>query len=129
MPSIRISQVAGLNNGYLAGSSTIWVDAVISAAKDPAALAANYSERLLSKIWQYTEHESISFRSAAYASLSTLAFVAPHAILPELQQRVLSGLNPSQLDFIGSAEIGIYNTPAGTTYVDGKCSYTLPLGT
>lgn len=99
---------------------------MISAAKDPAALAANYSESLLSKIWQYTEHEGILFRNAAYASLSTLAFVAPHAILPELQQRVLSGLDPSQLDFIGSTEIGIYNTPAGTTYVDGKFPFTLP---
>lgn len=93
---------------------------MISASKDPAALSTTFSDQLLSEIWQYTEHESILFRNAAYASLSTLAFVAPQAILPNLQQRVLSGLDPALLDFIGPTEVGILNTPAGTTFVDGE---------
>lgn len=102
------------------------MDAVITATKDPAAIATKYSEDLLSQVWQSTQHESLLFRNAAYSSLSTLAFVAPNAVVPTLQQRVVSGLDPSLLDFIGPIELGIYNTPAATTFVDGTFAIRPP---
>jgi hypothetical protein len=70
----------------------------------------------------------VLLRNAAYASLSTLAFVAPKAILPSLQDRVVSGLSPSLLSFVGPTELGIYNTPAGVTFVDGKLAQYLASG-
>lgn len=105
----------------MAGNVTSWVDAVVTASKDPAKIATAYADRLLSEIWQYTQHESLLLRNAAYASLSTLAFVAPSAVLPTLQERVVNGLDPKLLDFIGPTEFGIYNTPTGTTFIDGNC--------
>lgn len=100
------------------------MDAVITATKDPAKIASTHSEALLSAIWQYSQHESLLLRNAAYASLSTLAFVAPSSILPTLQERIVEGLDPKHLDFIGPTELGIYNTPAGTTFVDGNTPFT-----
>lgn len=109
------------------GNVTSWVDAIVTASRDPAKLATTHANELLSQVWQLTQHESLFLRNAAYGSLSTLAFVAPSAILPTLQERVVAGLEPALLDFIGPTELGIYNTPAGTAFVDGEHRPVYPM--
>ena len=71
-------------------------------------------------VWQYSLNPSNYFRDAAYRSVATLTFVAPKTFLPILTDRIAQSFDSALLSFIGGTEIGIFRTPAGNAYVDGK---------
>lgn len=98
----------------------MWVDALLMSKKDPSAFTAQYLEDLTTQIWQYANHASSMFRDAAYDAVSTLALVSPKLVLPMLCERATQALDASTLSFVGELELGVYRTPAGTPYVDGK---------
>lgn len=64
--------------------------------------------------------KSKAFAQAAYRATRTLAFIAPSIYVPEFLSKIREDLNPMQLDFIGAEELGIWQTPPGTTFVNGE---------
>lgn len=102
---------------------SLWVDIVLASSQDPGRLAARNADGLLEQIWQYTTHQSKSFVDAAYRSVATLAFVAPTQFLPSFCNRIAQALDPAALSFIGDTELGIFSTPAGIPYIDGKYDF------
>jgi hypothetical protein len=67
-----------------------------------------------------TSFQPSSFISAGFRAVTTLAFVAPSLVLPRLMEQLRQDLDPSGLESIGLTEYGIWKTPTGTTFVDGK---------
>lgn len=70
--------------------------------------------------------KSKAFALAAYRATRTLAFIAPSIYVPEFLSKIREDLDPMQLDFIGVEELGIWQTPPGTTFVDGESTAALP---
>lgn len=59
-------------------------------------------------------------KQAALQALTTLVFVAPHHYVPAVVQEVTATMDPLKLAFIGEFEIGVWSTPEGELYVDGR---------
>lgn len=64
--------------------------------------------------------QSALFAEAAYRAATTLAFVAPTLVVPQLFAQFEDDLSVSRLEFIGKTEYGIWATPEGIAFVDGK---------
>jgi len=60
------------------------------------------------------------FADASYQAISTLAFVCPEVVLPKVVEQLRTDINSSAINALSEAEFGIWETPEGTTYVDGK---------
>ena len=52
------------------------------------------------------------FAGASYTAVSTLAFVSPGTVLPQIVESVVNALSES--------DFAIWATPEGSTYIDGK---------
>lgn len=59
------------------------------------------------------------FEDASYSAVTTLAFISPTAVLPQIIQRLQEDLNPDVLDALSDEDLSIWAMPEGTTFVDG----------
>lgn len=64
--------------------------------------------------------EQSRFDEAAYAATTTIAFIAPSETIPEAIKQIGSDLNASVVGAFTDLDIGVWMTPADTTYVDGE---------
>ena len=63
--------------------------------------------------------DSTDYAEACYSAITTLAFVAPDAVLPRIMERLRADLS-SDISSLTDLDIGIWNTPEGQTFVDGE---------
>lgn len=59
------------------------------------------------------------FDEAAYAAITTLSFIAPSTAIPETIKQIKSDLDASVVDSFTDLDMGVWMTPADTTFVDG----------
>ncbi len=64
---------------------------------------------------------------AAFNAVSSIAFIAPECTVSQLVEQIRMDLSPNRLSEIGDFELGIWNTPEGSTYVDSECIQCLVL--
>jgi hypothetical protein len=124
--------------------ASFWIEMVMHAKISPDQLIATKLNELLELIWvdasltpsvsscrTVTQDPSADslvdfclqskpFATAAYHAATTLALVRPAEVVPALFTQIEDDLLPAHLDFIGAEEFGIWGTPEGTTFVDGK---------
>lgn len=60
------------------------------------------------------------FYKAATNAISTLTFILPEVTIPMFLELVHSGLEAKQMIGIGPLEVGIWKTPEGQLFVDGR---------
>lgn len=64
--------------------------------------------------------QQLGFAEASYRAIGTLAFIAPHVVLPRVMDQLREDLDAQVLGALTEEELGIWETPEGTTYVDGE---------
>ncbi|KAG2015263.1 translational activator GCN1 [Coprinopsis cinerea AmutBmut pab1-1] len=100
-------------------SRQTWIDLCMKAGVDPLVVANKHLQRLLELIRTATLLDSkTGFPQAAYAAVSTLAFISPGQVIPEVVKQIEADLDPAAVEAFGELERGVWATPPGTTYVD-----------
>lgn len=59
-------------------------------------------------------------RDAAYNAVSTLVFVNPEDVIPRILDHMCADLDAHEVNALTDVDLGIWRTPEGTAYVDGK---------
>ena len=59
------------------------------------------------------------FPEASYSAVTTLCFVSPASVLPQIVKQLQDDLDPASLNALSDFELGVWATPEGTTFVDG----------
>jgi len=59
------------------------------------------------------------FEDASYSAVTTLTFISPTSVLPQIIRRLQEDLDPEVLNALSDEELSIWATPEGTTFVDG----------
>lgn len=62
---------------------------------------------------------------ASGRAVTTLSFVAPEVVIPEIVEQLRRDINAQEVDALTETDLAIWATPEGTTYVDGKDSKSL----
>ncbi|KAG6371752.1 WD40-repeat-containing domain protein [Boletus reticuloceps] len=62
----------------------------------------------------------LGFAEASYRAIGTLAFVAPQVVLLRVMDQLRVDIDAKALGALTEEDLGIWETPEGTTYVDGK---------
>ncbi|KAF8131842.1 armadillo-type protein [Boletus edulis] len=90
-----------------APSRTLWIELCQRASTDPfEVLNASMMD------------SKLGFAEASYRAIGTLAFVAPQVVLPRLMDQLRVDINAKALGALTEEDLGIWETPEGTTYVD-----------
>lgn len=104
----------------------VWIDFFSrSRTAGPDDFVPAQLDELLDLIWRdasispsSSQESSPLFVEAAYRAATTLALVAPEAVVPRLFAQFQDDLSPQHVSFIGSLEYGVWATPEGTPFVD-----------
>ena len=59
------------------------------------------------------------FSEASYRAVTTLCFVSPASVLPQIVKQLQDDLDPTSLNALSDFDLGVWATPEGTTFVDG----------
>lgn len=59
------------------------------------------------------------YAEACYKAMTTLAFIAPDTVLPRVMEQLQADLSLS-INQLTDLDIGVWNTPEGQTFIDGK---------
>ena len=59
------------------------------------------------------------FPEASYSVVTTLCFVSPTSVLPQIVKQLQGDLDPARLNALSDFDLGVWATPEGTTFVDG----------
>jgi hypothetical protein len=60
------------------------------------------------------------FPEASYRTVTTLTFIAPAVVLPRIMEQLNADLSPADLRSLTDFDYGVWQTPEGTTFVDGQ---------
>ncbi|KAI0644913.1 ARM repeat-containing protein [Trametes meyenii] len=99
----------------------VWIELCQKARVDPLELVSVHADALLDKVLQSIDihHKPLpGFIEAGYRAITTLAFVAPGAILPKVVKQIQKDLSPAEINALTDEDLGIWATPEGQTYVD-----------
>lgn len=102
------------------GSTVSWVSIVLSLGLDPAETVMLKHQDILKLLWEYASAppKDNRFAEAAYRTIATLAFIDPVEFVSDVLEKAREDLNPSNLDFIGLEERGIWASPPDKLFVD-----------
>ncbi|KAN0130768.1 ARM repeat-containing protein [Lactarius tabidus] len=98
----------------------VWIELCQKAHLDPHAVTENQLDNLLNAVItlsQETGTDPTGYAEACYAAITTLAFVAPDAVLPRVMEQLRADLS-SDISSLTDLDIGVWNTPEGQTFVD-----------
>ncbi len=60
------------------------------------------------------------FSEASYSAVTTLVFIAPSSVLPQIANQLNEDINTEVLNDMSDLNLGVWATPEGTTFVDGS---------
>ncbi|KAJ7077832.1 armadillo-type protein [Mycena belliarum] len=96
-----------------------WIDICQRAGVDPRALVVRELDRILEFVLAgAAEDPKTGLTDAAYSALTTLAFVAPGAVLPRIMEQLRADIDPSVLNALTEEELGMWRMPEGSTFID-----------
>lgn len=58
--------------------------------------------------------------------MTTLAFVSPEVVIPQILSRIRSDLAVNEANSLTPTDLAIWRTPEGTAYIDGAPDFTTP---
>ncbi|GLB43526.1 putative ARM repeat-containing protein [Lyophyllum shimeji] len=100
-------------------SRQTWIDLCQRAQTDPRELTIRHLDKLLKLVLGASTVDSkYGFADASYKAISTLAFVAPDAVLPRIMEQLRVDIHPDIINSLTGTDFGIWLTPEGATYVD-----------
>jgi hypothetical protein len=124
--------------GFILGGSDrqTWIDVCQKAIVDPRAIVDKHLDRLLklvldasvaksqvpfisSSTYSPMTRNQAGFEDASYSAITTLSFISPTSVLPQIIQRLQEDLDPEVLNALSDEELSIWAMPEGTTFVDG----------
>ncbi|KAI0366693.1 ARM repeat-containing protein [Pilatotrama ljubarskyi] len=99
----------------------VWIELCQKARVDPHELVSAHVDGLLRKVLEAIDVERKplpGFVQAGYRAITTLAFVAPSAVLPKVVEQIRSDLRSVNINSLTEDDLGIWATPEGQTYID-----------
>jgi hypothetical protein len=113
-----------------------WIDLCQKASLDPYWLINKYFDKLFDLVLDAACSESkvclrnharvagadlvqYGFPEASYSVVTTLCFVSPTSVLPQIVKQLQDDLDPANLNTLSDFDLGVWATPEGTTFVDG----------
>ncbi|KAI0764358.1 ARM repeat-containing protein [Trametes elegans] len=99
----------------------VWIELCQKARIDPHELVSAHIDALLEKVLAAIDVNNKplpGFVEAGYRAITTLAFVAPHVVIPKVVDQVRSNLKPETIRALTEDDLGIWATPEGQTFVD-----------
>lgn len=113
-----------------------WIDLCQKASLDPYGLINKYFDKLFDLVLDAACSESkvclrnqprvaradfvqYGFPEASYSAVTTLCFVSPASVLPQIVKQLQDDLDPASLNALSDFDLGVWATPEGTTFVDG----------
>ncbi|PLW51845.1 hypothetical protein PCASD_00862 [Puccinia coronata f. sp. avenae] len=102
-------------------STSFWIGLVRTTGLDPEEITSSNFKRLMQHIQdsiQAASSDGNKLSDAAYRAVTTMCLVAPQVAFPEISEFVRESLDPQQFAYIGSFELGVWNTPPGKTFHD-----------
>ncbi|KAH9485783.1 eIF-2-alpha kinase activator gcn1 [Psilocybe cubensis] len=112
------------HNLICASDGQTWVDICQKAGVDPREVVDKHLDKVMRLLLDATTATSKAclfhpgFAEAAYAAVTTLAFISPALVLSCIVDQLKDDLNPDILKAISDEDLAIWATPEGTTYVD-----------
>ena len=64
----------------------------------------------------------VGFAEASHRAVTTLSFVAPELVVPEIAAQIRRDIDAQELKAVTEEDLAIWATPEGTAYIDGKHS-------
>ncbi|KAF8434348.1 armadillo-type protein [Boletus edulis BED1] len=102
-----------------APSRTLWIELCQRASTDPFEVLNVHIDLAMKHVLEASMMDSkLGFAEASYRAIGTLAFVAPQVVLPRLMDQLRVDINAKALGALTEEDLGIWETPEGTTYVD-----------
>nr|ODN81184.1 50S small subunit ribosomal protein L19 [Cryptococcus depauperatus CBS 7841] len=101
-------------------AQTSWIGLIQALGLDPATVAKDKKDKILTVLWQVagTPPSDSRMAEAAYHAVTTLAFISPSIYVKAFVQQLKQDLDPESLACITLEERGIWATPNDTTFVD-----------
>ncbi|OJT01635.1 Translational activator GCN1 [Trametes pubescens] len=107
--------------GFSGSLRPVWIELCQKARVDPHELVSAHADALLARVLQAIDVDNKplpGFVQAGYRAITTLAFVAPGAVLPKVIDQVRRDLKAENIHSLTDDDLGIWATPEGQTYVD-----------
>ncbi|KIY43656.1 translational activator GCN1 [Fistulina hepatica ATCC 64428] len=106
-------------NGPLDKQRQAWIGLCQRACKDPQVIVSEYADELLESILDASQMaEQSAFPEACCQAIRTLVFVSPTIVLPKLLKHLEADLDAAVLTALTDEELGIWQTPEGTMFLD-----------
>ncbi len=67
----------------------------------------------------YEQVDPPDYAEARYRTTTTLAFISPDTVLPRVMEQLHADLS-LKIGQLTDLDIGVWNTPEGQTFIDGK---------
>ncbi|KAH9856756.1 ARM repeat-containing protein [Lenzites betulinus] len=107
--------------GFSGNLRPVWIELCQKARIDPLELVSAHADILLENVLQAIEKhskQSSGFVEAGYRAVTTLAFVAPSAVLPKAVEQIRNAMKAEDVQSLADDDLNIWATPDGQTYVD-----------
>ncbi|RPD57344.1 ARM repeat-containing protein [Lentinus tigrinus ALCF2SS1-7] len=107
--------------GHSGNLGPVWIELCQKAKVDPHDLVTAHADIILDKVFSAIDVESKplpGFTEAGFRAITTLAFVAPDAVLPRVIDKIRTNLKADVVQSLTEDDLGIWATPEGQTYVD-----------
>ncbi|KAH9175038.1 ARM repeat-containing protein [Lactarius sanguifluus] len=92
-------------------SRQVWIELCQKAHLDPHSVIENQLDNLLDTT------DSADYAEACHSAITTLAFVAPNAVLPRVMEQLRADLS-TDINSLTDLDFGVWNTPEDQTFVD-----------
>ncbi|EPQ55338.1 ARM repeat-containing protein [Gloeophyllum trabeum ATCC 11539] len=96
----------------------VWIEMCQKAGLDPQGLINNKLDAIFHSILAASDSSDRGLVKSSYRVLSTIAFVAPAAVLPRAMDQLRLDISASDINSLTDTDLGIWATPEGATYID-----------
>ncbi|KAI0710312.1 ARM repeat-containing protein [Cerioporus squamosus] len=107
--------------GHSGNIRPVWIELCQKAKVDPHDLVSAHADAILEKVFSAIDVQSKShagFSEAGFRAITTLAFVAPDAVLPKVVEKIRLDLKAEDVNSLTDDDLGIWATPEGQTFID-----------
>ncbi|KAH9007605.1 ARM repeat-containing protein [Lactarius deliciosus] len=101
-------------------SRQVWIELCQKAHLDPHSVIENQLDNLLDTVITLSQEigtDSGDYAEACHSAITTLAFVAPNAVLPRVMEQLRADLS-ADINSLTDLDFGVWNTPEDQIFVD-----------
>ncbi|KAF8553713.1 ARM repeat-containing protein [Imleria badia] len=102
-----------------APSRMLWIELCQRAGTDPLEVLSGHIDLAMKRVLEASMTDpKLGFAAASYRAIGTLAFIAPDVVFPRVMDQLRVDIDAKALGALTEEDIGMWETPEGTTYVD-----------